>query len=334
MASRDGVLIIAEIGGNHEGDFEYARRLLQLAADSGADVVKFQIYSGETLVNRSEDPQRVAHFNRFALTTDQYLALARECNELGVDFNASIWDASQIEIFDPFLTFYKVGSGDLTAFPLLREIVRRRKPIVLSTGLATLEEVKRSVSFIRSLDSIYIERDMLAILQCTSMYPIPDRDANLNVITTLKDTFKCTVGYSDHTVGAYAAEIAVALGAEILELHFTDQKEGRNFRDHQVSFTREDIKHLRARIRTIAELKGRFEKVPTPSEIENNHLVSFRRAVYPARDIRAGVRITHADLTVLRPCIGIPANEIEELVGRQARRDLIALQRITWDDFE
>lgn len=334
MASLDGVMIIAEIGGNHEGDFQYARRLLQLAAESGADVIKFQIYSGEALVNSREDPQRVAHFNRFALTTDQYLALAKECKELGVEFNASIWDASQIEIFDPFLQFYKVGSGDLTAYPLLREIVRRRKPIVLSTGLATLKEVRQSVSFIRSLDCLYEERDMLAILQCTSMYPIPDRESNLNVITTLRETFKCKVGYSDHTVGTCAAEIAVALGAEILELHFTDQKEERQFRDHQVSFTREDIKCLRERIHTIVELKGAFEKVPTACEIESNHHVSFRRAVYPVRDISAGERIAPADLTVLRPCHGIPANEADKLVGRKARRDLLALERLAWDDFE
>jgi len=334
MASLDGVMIIAEIGGNHEGDFQYARRLLHLAAGSGADVIKFQIYSGEALVNSREDPQRVAHFNRFALTTDQYLALGRECSELGVEFNASIWDASQIEIFDPFLKFYKIGSGDLTAYSLLREVVRRRKPIVLSTGLATLEEIRRSVFFIRSLDSLYEDPDMLAILQCTSMYPIPDQDSNLNVMTTLRETFKCKVGYSDHTAGTYAAEIAVAMGAEILELHFTDQKEGRKFRDHQVSFTREDIKRLRERIHTIVELKGTFEKKPTASEIENNHHVSFRRAVYPARDIRAGERITHADLTVLRPCHGIPANEVDELVGRQARRDLKVLEQLAWHDFE
>jgi N,N'-diacetyllegionaminate synthase len=334
MASLDEVMIITEIGGNHEGDFDYARRLLQLAAGSGTDVVKFQIYSGETLVNRCEDPQRVAHFNRFALTTDQYLALARECDELGVQFNASIWDASQIEIFDPFLRFYKVGSGDLTAYPLLQEIARRRKPIVLSTGLATLEEVRQSVSFIRSLDSIYEERDMLAILQCTSMYPIPDRDANLNVMSTIREAFKCKVGYSDHTVGTYAAEIAVALGAEILELHFTDKRDGRDFRDHQVSFTREDIKCLRERIELISELKGSFVKAPTASEIESNHLISFRRAVYPARAIKAGERIARADLTVLRPCQGIPANEIEDLLGRRSLRDLNALERLSRSDFE
>lgn len=327
-------MIIAEIGGNHEGDFEYARRLLQLAATSGADVVKFQIYSGCTLVNGREDPQRAAHFDRFALSTAQYLALAEESRALGVEFNASIWDASQIEVFDPFLRFYKVGSGDLTAYPLLREIARRRKPIMLSTGLATLDEVKQSVAFIRSLDSIYERRDMLSILQCTSMYPIPDTDANLNVVTTLKNTFNCKIGYSDHTEGTYAAEIAVALGAEILELHFTDRKEGRSFRDHLVSFTREEILALRERIRTINEIKGSFEKKPAPSEIENNHLVSFRRGVYPARDIMAGERVEVADFVVLRPNRGIPANEIEKLQGLLAKRDLKVQERLDWNDFD
>ena len=126
----DDVFVIAEIGGNHEGSIDEARKLMHLAIDAGADSVKFQVYTGDTLVNIKEDPTRVKHFDRFALTDQDYIALAEECIELGADFNASIWNERQINLLDPYMSFYKIGSGDLTAYPLLKCIVKKKKPIV------------------------------------------------------------------------------------------------------------------------------------------------------------------------------------------------------------
>lgn len=327
-----GVYLIAEIGGNHEGDFDYACKLTRLACQAGVDAVKFQVYTGDTIVSKVEDPARNQHFKRFELTPDQYISLAKQCQDYGVTFLASVWNIDALDWIDPYLTFYKIGSGDLTAYPFIKRIVSRGKPIVLSTGLSTQAEVEDVVSLIQSLDDRYKKADYLALLQCSSMYPIPDEDANLNVIHWLRNRFQLTVGYSDHTIGTEAAETAVAMGAEILELHFTDTRQGKSFRDHQVSFTPEEIRQLIEKIERIKVLQGSPSKSPTESETNANHVVSFRRAVYPVRDLPAGTVITEDDLVVLRPNHGIDARQYGRVVGKTVQRDLRAYKSLSWDD--
>jgi len=333
IIDNDKIYIIAEIGGNHEGDFEKARSLMKQAIDSGADSVKFQVYSGRSLVNIKEDPDRVNHFNRFALKDEEYVALAKECRELGADFNASIWNEEHVELLDEYLTFYKIGSGDLTAYPLLKAIIKKRKPIVLSTGLSTLNEIDETVGYICSVDSLYRQRDMLSILQCTSMYPIPDSDANLRVINTLQDRYSYDIVYSDHTIGGTAVEVAVALGAKIIEVHFTDSREGKEFRDHKVSFTPDEVKQIRKKVTTIHTLLGDGLKRPMESEIENGHVLSFRRGLYPKRNIAAGERVQDDDFIALRPQHGVPANQLGLITGKVANRNIEELSVISIDDF-
>lgn len=154
------------------------------------------------------------------------------------------------------------------------------------------------------------------------MYPIPDEDANLNVMLTLKEKTGLPVGYSDHTVGTIAVETAVAMGAEIIEIHFTDTREGKTFRDHLISLTKEEIKSLIEKIRKIKKLQGGFEKKPTQSERESNHIISFRRGVYPNRDLNAGEIIKEEDLVTLRPCTGIEAESFFEVVGKKLLVDV------------
>ncbi len=279
------VFLVAEIGGNHEGDFEHAVRLTRLAAESGVDAVKFQIYEGETLVSRVEDPQRNAHFKRFELGENEYRHLAGICAEAGVYFMASIWSLPLIDTFDPVVSMHKVGSGDLTSYPILRRLAATGKPIILSTGLADIKDVRDAVDEIVRVDPGYLSERRLALLQCTSSYPCPPEDANLAAITTLRDTFGLPVGYSDHTIGVDAAMIAATMGAEILELHFTDQPEGRSFRDHQVSFTQTQIRTLLQGIRNVRLIQGSASKTPTASEEASQHVVSFRRSVYASRRI-------------------------------------------------
>lgn len=327
------IYIIAEIGGNHEGDFEKARSLMKQAIDSGADSVKFQVYSGSSLVNIKEDPDRVNHFNRFALKDEEYVALAKECRKLGADFNASIWNEEHVELLNEYLTFYKIGSGDLTAYPLLKAIIRKRKPIVLSTGLSTLNEIDETVEYICSVDSLYRQRNMLSILQCTSMYPIPDSDANLRVINTLQDRYSYNIGYSDHTIGGTAVDVAVALGAKIIEVHFTDSREGKEFRDHKVSFTPDEVKQIRKKVTTIHTLLGDGIKRPMESEIENGHVLSFRRGLYPKRNIAVGECVQDDDFIALRPQHGVAANQLGLITGKVANRNIEELSVITIDDF-
>jgi len=334
MFKNNDLFIIAEIGGNHEGDFSKARELMHLAIDSGADSVKFQVYSGDTLVNIKEDPDRVSHFNRFSFSDMEYIELAKECIGLGVDFNASIWNERQIELLDPYMSFYKIGSGDLTAYPLIKAIVAKKKPIVLSTGLATMEDISNTIEFICSLDKMYLSTKMISILQCTSMYPIPDEDANLNVIRTLQKVFPYTIGYSDHTEGTKAVQFAIALGAKIIEVHFTDDRKGRGFRDHKVSFVPDELKELQINAKSIINFLGDGCKRPMRSEIDSKHITSFRRALYPSCDIKKGQIIKESDLVALRPMHGIPANNLMDIVGKTARIDMPNLSVLAYTFFK
>jgi N,N'-diacetyllegionaminate synthase len=329
-----GSYLIAEIGGNHEGNFEYAQRLTDLACKSGVDAVKFQIYTGDTLVSCVEEPARNAHFKRFELKPDEYILLAKQCRENGVEFTASVWDMNAFEWIDPYMNFYKIGSGDLTAYPIVKRIVSIGKPIILSTGLSALDEVRATVDYIQSIDNRYTNKNFLALLQCTSMYPISDEDANLKIMDMFRKEFQLTVGYSDHTVGTDAVEIAVAMGAEIIEMHFTDTREGQSFRDHQVSFTCEEIKLLIDKIRKIKTLQGSMVKEPTKSEIEAEHVNSFRRAVYPVKDLKAGTILTEQDVRVLRPNHGIDSRNYEKLLYKTLKKDLKAYQKMTWSDID
>jgi len=315
--SKNEVYIIAEIGGNHEGNFEYAKKLTILAAQSGADAVKFQVYTGDSLVNPKYDPDRNKHFKKFELSTEQYIELALLCKELDITFMASIWDLDAFSYMDKYLPIYKIGSGDMTAYNLIDKMVKLGKPIILSTGLATYEEVKNVVEFIFTLDSTYITDKKLSLLQCTSMYPIPDEDANLNVMMTYKENFNIPIGYSDHTEGMDAIETAVSMGAEIIEVHFTDTREGKEFRDHKVSATKDEIQKLITKIKKIRTLQGSFEKKPTTSEIESGHVKSFRRGVFAKRDLKVGEIIKEEDLITLRPLEGIGADKFYEIIGKK-----------------
>ena len=153
---KNGPFLVAEMGGNHEGDFEYAKHLTCLACESGVDAVKFQIYSGDKLVSNEVDPDRNKHFKKFELSQDQYIELAEICSSKNVLFTASVWDLESIDWINPYMDFYKIGSGDLTAYPLIKKISLISKPIIISTGLSTYKEVSESVSFIRSTNkSLY-----------------------------------------------------------------------------------------------------------------------------------------------------------------------------------
>lgn len=328
-----GPLLIAEIGGNHEGDFETALRLTDLAIDAGADAVKFQVYYGDTLVSSLESPERNAHFKRFELSPDEHLALASRVIGAGRHYVASVWDLDAFEWIDPAVTAYKVGSGDLTAPVFLSAAAATGKPIILSTGLSDFTEVVWAADVLRAVDPRYRDPSMLAVLQCTSMYPITAADSRLSVMQRFSE-LNVAIGYSDHTIGYRALEVAAAMGAEVLEFHFTDVKEGRSFRDHQLSLDSADLADLIACLDEIQILKGPPVKEPLPIEIANDHVRSFRRAVYPSRDISAGEVFGSENLCVLRPNHGIDARDHQRLIGRRAKRPLRRHERLDWDAVE
>jgi N-acetylneuraminate synthase/N,N'-diacetyllegionaminate synthase len=334
FSGKYGPLLIAEIGGNHEGDFDKALEQTRLAIQSGADVIKFQLYTGDTLVSAVAGLDRNAHFKKFELTREQHITLAQMVQEAGVMYTASVWDIAMMDWIDPYIPFYKIGSGDLTAYPVLKATAERGKPIILSTGLSSEQDVLEAVSYIQSIDERYCSPSNLALLQCTSMYPITPADAHLHVMAKLKALTGLTVGYSNHVEGSLALEVATAMGAEILEFHFTDSREGKQFRDHKLSLTVLEVQQLIERIQAIRMLQGSSIKSALPIEIENNHVETFRRAVYPLKDIPKGTVITANMLTTLRPNVGIDARLFEQVCGKTSLVDLIKHQPLMWTYFD
>ena len=235
---------------------------------------------------------------------------------------------------DPYLERYKVGSGDLTNKTLLYDFAKRGKPIILSTGLSTFQEVINSIEYIREVNPAYNDESKLSVMQCTSMYPIKDTDANLAVINTLKNIDNITIGYSDHTVDSEALYAAVVLGARVVEFHFTDTREGKDFRDHKVSLQAEEVNDLSMRINRFFKLLGSSEKIPLDIEIENGHVISFRRALYLNQDVKAGTTITKNMISSLRPNKGISAWDIDKLIGLKSTRKITKLEQLNFDMFE
>lgn len=332
FATANPAFLVVEIGGNHEGDFDYALRLCDLAIESGADAVKFQLYRGDHLVSRVSQPDRNAHFKRFELSQEQHIEIARRVRAAGRQYMASVWDEEMLAWIDPFIAIHKVGSGDLTCTTMLRALAATGKPILMATGLSTLEEIRTAVATIAEVDGSYLDERKLALLQCTSAYPTSDAAANLRVIPTLAAEFGLPVGYSDHTIGADAVELAYALGARIIEKHFTDTREGKEFRDHKISLTRDEVRELLVRLRRAETLLGSPEKVLTEEERAVDHHISFRRSLHAARPIAAGEAFSVDNVVALRPRVGICASRIDEVMGRHAARALETHEPILPED--
>ncbi|MEZ4752931.1 MAG: N-acetylneuraminate synthase family protein [Bdellovibrionota bacterium] len=321
--------IIAEIGGNHEGDFEYAKKLLRDAAETGAQAVKFQIYKGDTIVSKVEGADRNKHFKKFELSHQQYEELAKLANESGLQFMASLWDSEAIDKFDPLIDIHKVGSGDFTNYPLLKKLALTDKPLILATAMSNLDEIRETVAFIDSINPKLREEHKLCLMQCVAMYGEPeDRHAQLGAIKVLQEGFPdIHIGYSDHTLGTYACELAIGMGARVIEVHFTDDKT-REFRDHHLSITKEEMKDLVAKSKKIATLFGSVEKVPVAAIETVERVQQFRRAVYPAHDIKAGTILTEEMLTTLRPNKGIDARKYYDLIGKTISKDVRAFEAL------
>ena len=325
---KNGPLLIAEIGGNHEGDFEYAKKLTKLAIKSNVDVIKFQIYSGGTFVNQLISPDRFKHFKKFELTKKQHIYLAEMCLNNGIKYLSSIWDIGALKWLDKYLDFYKVGSGDLTAYPIIKEFAKRGKPIILSTGLSELKEVNGTINFLKGINKKYNSYNFLGILQCTSSYPTVDHEANLRSIYNFTNNKNITAGYSDHTIGNLALKSAYSMGAQILEFHFTDTRKNKNFRDHKVSLTLSETKELIIDLKRIKSFLGTKNKKPTLSEVKSKHTISFRRGVYLNKDLEKGKVIKESDLVYLRPNVGIDARNYKSIIGKKVKKRINKLEKL------
>jgi N-acetylneuraminate synthase/N,N'-diacetyllegionaminate synthase len=269
---------------------------------------------------------------KFELSNQQNLDLIKMVDEGGAKPMASVWSEKMLNWVNSRLPLHKVGSGDLTCYPMLALLAKTNKPIILSTGLSSMKEVSNAVSYIEKCNPTYISERKLALLQCTSCYPTPDADANIGAMLALKSEFGLPVGYSDHTLGSDGIEVAVSVGAEIIEKHFTDSRDGKTFRDHLIALTKDEIQEALDRMRHIKLLLGQGDKVLTKSEEEAEHHISFRRSIYASRSIKAGELLTEDNLTVLRPCHGICASRFDDVLGCMAKQDFHAHEVLNEND--
>lgn len=318
------ILIVAEIGNNHEGSYALAEEMIGLAARAGANAVKFQTIVPERLVSPREI-ERIRQLERFRLSYQEYTKLAQVAQQAGVLFLSTPFDLDSARFLDTLVPAFKIASGDNNFYPLIEVIAKTGKPIICSTGLADLAQVRRTRDFI--LDCWQrngITQDM-AVLHCVTSYPTQPQDANLGALLELK-TLGLTVGYSDHTLGIEAAVLSVALGARIIEKHFTLGNNYSSFRDHQLSANPEQFKSMVERIREAAVLIGSTQKRVLPSE--QAFTVTARRSIVAARDLAAGTIITFDDLTWVRPGGGLTPGEERRLIGKRLQRAVVCGEMI------
>jgi len=309
----DKVFVIAEIGVNHEGDMAKALEMMELATDAGADAVKFQTFIPEHYISASQ-PERLARVSSFCLSFDQFRQLATRAKELGVGFISTPLDFASLDLVAELSQVIKISSGDITYFPLLKKAAEIGKTIVLSTGLSTTSEIDRAVEILTE-DNQLRQENRLILLHCVAAYPVPEEQINLLSIPFLRERYNLPVGFSDHTLGILSCQAAVALGARVIEKHFTYQKENQAFHDHQLSAEPDEFREMIQGIRRVEAMLGQYEKKPVEAELQFKSHV--RRSLCAAHDFAAGNVLKKEDLSYLRPESAYPATAVEEVLGKR-----------------
>jgi len=328
------VFVIAEIGINHNGSVEHGLRLIDAAADCGADAVKFQTFRAERLMAPTPDRLRqqgecgesaYQMFRRLELSWEDHRRLKSRADSRGVLFLSTPFDEQSADFLDGLgVPAFKIASSDLTHLPLLRHLGRKGKPILLSTGMSYMNEVEEAVGTLKSCGA----RD-IALLHCVSSYPAPPESLNLRTIQTLRERFDLPVGFSDHSQGTFFALVAAALGARVLEKHFTLDRSAPG-PDHKLSIEPRELRELVAQLATLDASLGNGRKYPAKDE-EQSRLLS-RRSIVAAVDIRMHETIQPWMLACKRPAGGIDPREIDQVTGTQACRNIAKDSILSWED--
>jgi N,N'-diacetyllegionaminate synthase len=321
------ILIVAEIGNNHEGNFDVACRMVEAAADAGVDAVKFQTFQTR-LFTSNADPARVERLTKFELTQDQFRALEQLARKRGLIFFSTPLDLVSARFLQPLVDVFKVASGDNDFLPLIQQLAATGKPLIISTGLADLAHLERVAAFAREHGA----DGHLAFLHCVCAYPAPPADVNLRAIPMLAERLGCPIGWSDHTLGPEACLAAAAIGARILEKHFTLDKNFSAFRDHQLSADPAEMKYIVDSVRKVEALLGKPDKRVQPSEEAN--LKAARRSIAAAAALPRGHVLGADDLIWVRPAVGLPPGQEQRLLARTLARDVAAGEAITEKDVD
>ena len=321
-------LIIAEAGVNHNGSMESAKRLIDVAVEASADYVKFQTFKAETLVTpnadkaeyqkglTSADETQFDMIKKLELDRTAHEVLMDYCEQKGIKFLSTSFDHGSIELLAELdIPLFKIPSGEITNLPYLRHIGRMGKPIILSTGMSALDEVRTALTILIKAGA---EKDNITILHCNTEYPTPVEDVNLKAMLTIGEELEVKIGYSDHTLGMEVSIAAVAMGATVIEKHFTLD---RNLPgpDHAASLEPHELKNMVSAIRNIEKAMGDGEKKPSPSEIKN--LPIARKSIVAKKSIKKGEQFSGKNLTVKRPGTGISPMEWDTVISQKAKED-------------
>lgn len=319
-------LIIAEAGVNHNGKLDIALKLCDAAKEAGADVVKFQTWKTEKIITRTvaqaeyqtentgKTESQFDMLKRLELSYDDFRKIKEYCDKIGIQFASTADEEESLDFLISLgIPFIKIGSGEITNIPYLRIMGRKKLPIIISSGMSTLAEVDTALAELRNAGATEI-----TLLHCTTNYPCPMQDVNLKAILTLKEAFKIPVGYSDHTEGIEVPVAAVAMGAKVIEKHFTLDRnmEGP---DHLASTEPVEFKKMVDSIRNIEKALGTGEKLPTKSEIDISKVV-LKRCV-ASKKIKVGEVFNENNLTVKRNDKGLPAKYWDLLIGKKSIKD-------------
>ena len=320
------VAVIAEIGVNHEGDVDVAARLVEAAAKAGAHAVKFQSYTPERFV-AATDAERAARIRRFGLDENAHRRLAEVAAEQGIAFFSSAITEDWIPLIAELSPAIKIASGDLTFRPVINMAARTGKPVILSTGAGNAAEIDQAIGWFREATGRVDVSDQLVLLHCVSGYPTPIEQANLLSIPFLRERFNLTIGWSNHVIGPDACIAAVALGAVVVEVHVTDRKEGRAFRDHSLSFEPGELAVLVKSLVGVRKGLGTFGKIPAPCE--QDIVITIRKGLVGARDLAAGTVLGRDDLMFARPASEFSSSDLDKVVGKRLREPLRRGQILT-----
>ncbi len=321
-------LIIAEAGVNHNGSIDNAKKLIDVAHQAGADYVKFQTFKTESVVTKTagkaeyqknlteENESQFEMIKKLELDAESHKILTQHCKKRGIKFLSTPFDLSSVDLLEDLnIPFYKIPSGEITNFPFLRHIGGIGKPIIMSTGMATLVEVKDALQVILDCG---IEKKEITLLHCNTEYPTQMIDVNLKAMLTLGTEFGVSFGYSDHTMGIEIPIAAVAMGASVIEKHFTlDRK--LSGPDHAASLEPNDLKLMITSIRNIEKALGDGLKIPSSSEKNNISIV--RKSIVANNLIKAGELFSERNITVKRPGVGISPMQWNKVIGSKAKKD-------------
>ena len=305
--------IIAEIGNNHEGNFNLAKKYVKIAKVCGVNAVKFQAIRPERFVLK-KDKKRYSQLKKFELSFDEYKKLSLLAKKLKLKFGVTVFDIESVKLLKPYVDFFKIASSDNNYLDLIKSVAETKKKLIISLGLLNFNEIKSLEKYVSKIS----KKKNISFLHCVTDYPVKPDEANLRSILFLKKKLKIEIGYSDHTLGIAAPILATSYGVNILEKHFTLDNNQSKFRDHKISLNPINMKKMVDEIRKVKKMLGLFRK--SVSKGERKNLISARRSIYPKKDLPKNHIIQKKDLILLRPSKGLPIEKMKKILGKKCKK--------------